>query len=114
MWMFARIPAFAGMTGLGEAAMSDRWFIPESFGAGIVPVSWKGVAAIAVYLVLLWTIIGLGVLTSATAHQWAVATITAIACGLLTFRFFRFAATKTDRTHTGEINYVIPPIDLIG
>ena len=78
-----------------------------------MPVSWKGVAAIALYIAALWALMGAGILLSDQAPVWAAAAITAAACGLATLGFFRFAATKTDRTHSGEINLVVPPIDLL-
>jgi hypothetical protein len=79
--------------------MSDYWFKPHDYGCGATPVSWKGWAAVAVYVaVVLALTLPLTTLPADMPPgpgQWQIATWL-IMMGLLTFGFLRLCRAKTD------------------
>jgi hypothetical protein len=90
--------------------MTGLWFVPESFGRGLVPVAWQGFVAIAAYFAVVMALLVAVVLLLGDA--WWVAALAAMAIGALTYAFLKFVATKTDRSQSGETYFVMPyPFD---
>jgi hypothetical protein len=79
--------------------MADYWFKPHDYGYGATPTTWKGWAAVAVYvavvLALSISLAALPVDMPEGPGRWQAATWL-IMVGLLTLGFIRLCRARTD------------------
>ncbi len=94
----------------------EVWFEHESFGWGLHAVHWKGVTALALLAVCMFTLLAVAAFGQETflenvAPVWPAAAV-AVASGVLTLAFLKFAARKTNHRARGEYFLIVPSPDL--
>ena len=79
--------------------MADYWFKPHAYGYGATPINWKGGAAVAGYIAVVFALVlsvaALPVDLPPGPGAWQVATLVMMIAAL-TLGFIRLCQMKTD------------------